>query len=352
MHPLLSRASRLAAYLAAWVIGATLLVLLMTRLGPGWFEAFVFLLPLLVVYAFVCLSAWYVCRAQPVHSLTLPRLFGSSVAASVVAASLWLAMARVWTFVLSTTDIFGGSAERFDAQLPLVFVLGSLLYLLSIAGHYALLAVDRAREAERHQLELEVLAREAELRALRAQINPHFLYNSLNSISALTMRDPEGARRMCVLLGDFLRSTLNVSNHNLISLGEELALVDRFLDIEQVRFGSRLHVERTIDPSALECPVPPLVLQPLVENAVVHGIASRLDGGLMQIEVVRKDNLVVLTVNNPRDADSPTHVRTGVGLTNVRRRLATMFGDAGHLQVTEQPESFRVALSLPWIPHD
>ncbi len=274
MHPILGRLDRLAAYLLAWVSAAVLVSAVLTRLGLGWLEALVFLVPLFIVYGFVCLSAWYVCRSQPVRSLSLTRLIVSSGITSLVAASLWLAKARVWTLLLGATDTFAGARDRLDQQLPLIFALGILLYLLSIAAHYALLAVEAAREAERHQLELEVLTREAELRALRAQINPHFLYNSLNSISALTMRDPAGARRMCVLLGDFLRSTLNVSGHDSIRLSDELALVDRFLDIEQVRFGARLQVHRRIDPDALACRVPPLMLQPLVENAVVHGVAS------------------------------------------------------------------------------
>ena len=119
-----------------------------------------------------------------------------------------------------------------------------LLFLLALAVHYVLIAFEAAREAERRQLELEVLTRDAELRALRAQIDPHFLYNSLNSISALTGSDAPGARRMCLLLGEFLRDTLDVGARQRIPLADELALAERFLSIEQVRFGSRLRVER------------------------------------------------------------------------------------------------------------
>ena len=127
----------------------------------------------------------------------------------------------------------------------------------------------------------DVLTREAELRALRAQVDPHFLDNSLNSISVSTASYPAGARRMCILLADFLRNTLSVSAHESIRLADELALADRFPDIEQVRVGSRLKVERRVDVSAVDCLVPPLILQPLVENAVTHGIAGMLDGGLI-----------------------------------------------------------------------
>src|SRR5437762_7734363 len=133
---------------------------------------------------------------------------------------------------------------RYEQQLPLLFAVGVLLFLLAITIHYALLALEAVRDAERHRFELEALTRDAELRALRAQINPHFLYNSLNSISALTGSDPAGARRMCVLLGEFLRQTLSVTEHEGIRLADEIAIAERFLEIEQVRFGSRLKVER------------------------------------------------------------------------------------------------------------
>ena len=185
------------------------------------------------------------------------------------------------------------------SRCPFVFAAGVLLFLLALAVHYALLAFEAAREAERRQLELELLTRDAELRALRAQIDPHFLYNSLNSISALTASDPSGARRMCVLLGEFLRDTLSVSSRERIPLADELALADRFLSIEQVRFGARLQVERRIDEASAACLVPPLLLQPLVENAVTHGIAGLLEGGVIRLDISRRNGHCSIRAREP-----------------------------------------------------
>ncbi len=195
------------------------------------------------------------------------------------------------------------------------------------------------------------LTREAELRALRAQLNPHFLYNSLNSISALTGADPAGARRMCLLLGDFLRSTLSVSGQDEIRLADELALADRFLDIEQIRFGTRLQVERRIDPSASECRVPPLILQPLMENAVVHGIAGLLEGGVIRVDISRRNGSLSIAIENPRDVDAPAAGVRGMGLDNVRRRLAVMFGHDARLETRADagivPRAARPAMVPP-----
>ena len=352
MHPILARVERLAAYLAAWLVVALLLAAVLTRQGLTGLAALALLLPICLVYAFVCLSAWYVCRAMPLGRSSLLSVLTSCGIAAITAGAVWIAIARFWILLLAATPQFAGTSARYDAQLPFLFAVGVLLFLLAIAVHYALLALEAVREADRHRLELEVLTRDAELRALRAQINPHFLYNSLNSISALTGSDPPGARRMCLLLGDFLRSTLRVSDRDGIRLADEIALTDRFLDIEQIRFGARLQVDRRIDPEALSCRVPPLILQPLVENAVVHGIAGLLEGGVIQLDISRRNGSLSIAIENPRDADAPSRATRGVGLDNVRRRLAVMFGKAATLEMRAEAESFRVQLDLPWSSHD
>ena len=187
------------------------------------------------------------------------------------------------------------------------------------------------------QLELEVLTRDAELRALRAQINPHFLYNSLNSISALTAADPSGARRMCVLLGEFLRDTLSVSARERIPLADELALADRFLSIEQVRFGARLQVDRRIDRR----------LGGLPGAAAAAAAAGRERGHARDRRTARgrRDPSRHLAPQRPLldRAREPVRRRTtraaragGVGLDNVRRRLAATFGRDASMEIARR----------------
>jgi len=157
---------------------------------------------------------------------------------------------------------------------------------------------------------------------------------------------------MCVLLADFLRDTLNVSSRSQIPLVEELALTDRFLGIEQVRFGDRLQVERHVDGAAAQCRVPPLLLQPLVENAVTHGIAGLLEGGVIRLDVSRQDQRLSIAIENPRDTDSPRAARRGVGLENVRQRLMAMFGGDARLDTRADDGRYRVELALPCLTDD
>jgi two-component system sensor histidine kinase AlgZ len=348
MHPIFREPRRLIGYLAGWLVLAILLAAVLAQLGMGLFEALALVVPVLLLYAFVCLSALYVCRATPLREGAILRVLASSTLAAFVSGAVLLAFARAWIAMLSFVPSFAASVSRYDEQFPFLFAVGVLLFLLAIAVHHAVIAIEAVRQAERERLQLEVLTKEAELRALRAQIDPHFLYNSLNSISALTTADPVGARRMCTLLGDFLRSTVSVSDHDRIRLADELALADRFLDIEQVRFGSRLRVERRIDETAFECRVPPLILQPLVENAVTHGIADLLEGGVIRVDVVRDEGRLSIAIENPCDQDAPSAKGVGVGLENVRRRLAAMFGASARLDTRSEPERFRVEIELPW----
>ncbi len=349
MHPILGRVERLAAYLVVCLLLAVLAAGLFTRFGLGWLEALALLVPLFLVYAFVCLSAWYVSRASPLTTSSVPRVLLSSVLAAAIAGGLWLGLTRAWIAALSQTATFAPAADRYARQLPFLFAIGVLLFLLALAVHYVLLAFEAASEAERRQFELEILTRDAELRALRAQIDPHFLYNSLNSISALTGSDAPGARRMCLLLGEFLRHTLDVSPRQRIPLADELALAERYLKIEQVRFGSRLRIEQRVDEDAARCLVPPLLLQPLVENAVTHGIARLLEGGLIRLDIARLNERLTIAIENPCDPDTVTAASRpgGMGLDNVRGRLAAMFGREAGLDAAAGAGRFRVELHLP-----
>jgi two-component system, LytTR family, sensor histidine kinase AlgZ len=351
MHPIFGHPRRLMAYLGASLLVGLLLAAVLNRQGLDRLEALALVLPACPVYAFACLSALYVCLAAPLKTSSISRVLATAALAAAIAAAVWLALLRAWYGVLDVLPVVDFDSARYPPQVPLLFTAGVLLFLLSLAVHYAMLAFDAVREAERCQLRAEVLARDAQLSALRAQLDPHFLYNSLNSINALTSTDPAGARRMCLLLGDFLRQTMHVGSRRWIPLAEELALAERFLDIEQVRFGARLRVERHADQTAAACRMPPLLLQPLVENAVTHGIARRLGGGVIRVDVARRDGMLSIAIENPRETDGPPS-SPGLGLDNVRQRIAAVFGDAGRLDAHPDGDRFRVELSLPCSTND
>jgi len=261
------------------------------------------------------------------------RLVINQVAAAVLACALWIGVARLLAFAM---DLGSG----LNPAIPQLVVVGLLMYLTSIALHYAVLAVEASREAA-------LQTRDAELRALKSQINPHFLFNCLNSISALTSTDPGRARDMCVLLSDFLRKTLGLGERESITWREELELARTYLDVEQVRFGARLQIEMQVDDACADCQVPPLVLQPLIENAIKHGIATMVDGGIVRLESHIENGNLAVRVENSFDPEAPSPRRHGLGLRNVRSRLQTRFGDAGHLELAAENNRFCAEMIFP-----
>jgi two-component system, LytTR family, sensor histidine kinase AlgZ len=353
MHPLLTRRSYLGAYLGVWIPLAGLLVFLIKVSGGiGAVEATVILAPMAVLFAAACLSAWYTCRATPLRSSGVTRLFVTHLLAAFVLSFVWAQIGRLYARALSTSASFQGLDARYDAHSAIIVVSGVLLYLVNVGFFYVLIAVEASRAAEARVLETTVFARDAELKALKAQVNPHFLFNSLNSISALTSSDPAKAREMCILLAEFLRMTLGLGEKSSIPLSEELSLLHRFLAIEKVRFGSRLQMTEEITEECKNMLIPPLLLQPLIENAVTHGIANLPDGGSVRLAADCQGGRLSIVVENTFDAESTPSHRNGMGLQNVRQRLEARYQKLANMRVTADAAQFQVSLSLPAEPQE
>ena len=241
------------------------------------------------------------------------------------------------------------SIDHYRTQMPLLIASGVLLFWSAAMFHYLLIAFENSRAAVARGLELEVLAREAELKALRAQIDPHFLFNSLNSISALTSSDPQGARNMCVLLAEFFRNCVKLGKEESVPLSQELDMAGQYLEIERIRYGTRLTARIDVAKGCDTCLVPPLILQPLVENAVRYGIHSRTGPGSVELTANCTDGILSIRVENPFDEDSRRSKGTGVGLVNVRRRLRTLFASQADLNTNSNQGIFSAELNLPCI---
>jgi len=347
MHPLFSNPGRLTLYLAAWIPAAALVAIEFATVGNlPWGAAIALAGPLALAYAFVCLAAWYPCRATPLQTSGGARLLGTHASAALLSAGLWIVLASAWARTLASMG-YTTAFERFSDQVPALFVTGVLLFAVSVFAHYLLISYEAARRSETRSLELDVLARDAQLTALRAQVNPHFLFNSLHSIAALIGSDQAGARRMCVLLADFLRDSVRFGGRDQIALGQEFSLVRQYLGIEQIRFGNRLTVREEMAPALEGALVPPLLLQPIVENAVKHGIAGLIEGGTITVRATRTPSELVLTVDNPYDVDRAATSGTRTGLQNVKRRLDTEFGSAASLRIIEGDGKFSAEIRLP-----
>jgi hypothetical protein len=346
MHPILADSERLRLHLVAWiVVGALLGLLVQSLFGTTLATALAFAVPLGMIAAPISLSAYYVCRALPLARTSGFRIAMTASAAAALTASLWALAGGFWWEAIVRLG-FEAPDSREAALFALLAGVGALAYLVAVTAHYAMQALEDSMSAGRRALEAQIAERDAELRALRAQVDPHFLFNSLNSVAGLIGPDPDKARHMCQRLADFLRESLSVGRAARIPLGREVALARQYLDVEQVRFGQRLHVSATVATDADDVPVPPLILQPLVENAVRHGVGTLIDGGAIGIDARRAGSHAVVVVSNPRDPERMSR-GTGFGLDIVRRRLDAAFSGRAAMVVEAAEGSYRVSLTLP-----
>ncbi len=348
MHPILAQRGRLALYLIGWAPLAVLFTAWFALRGElDWGRAALVALPLALVAAYSSLASWYLCQRFPVRSSPPLTAFGAHLTAALVSSGLWVFLGWSWSALLSNAPGFAELGQRFSELQSTIFALGVPLYLIAVGVHYVILASEEASAAEARAIDLRLMAREAELKALRSQLDPHFLFNSLNVVGALAGSDPAGARRMALVLAEFLRRSLKAGELEAVPLGEELALAAAYLAVERVRFGDRLSVEEIIDPAVRDVLVPPLLLQPLVENAVRHGIAELLEGGAIHISAARDGNLVRVVIENPCDPERRASSGHGVGLRNVAARLAARWGEEASFAAIPTQGSYRATIEIP-----
>jgi two-component system LytT family sensor kinase len=250
----------------------------------------------------------------------------------------WLAL----TLNTGALCLLGGAATAI-ASTTLIAGVGALLRPLTVSVsvqfafvlflwcsiYFGLQQWQRAARERERFLRAETAARDARLSALRSQLNPHFLFNSLNAVSTLVLDGKAAAaNQMLAQIGDLLRSSLDAGATSEVPLAQEIALTEQYLAIEQTRLGERLHIELALDPATADALVPAMLLQPLVENAVRHGVVRQLEGGTVAIASARRGSRLHLAVRNsgPRHATPAERETNGIGLRNTAERLATLYG--------------------------
>ena len=322
-----------------------------------WPNALLFAVPVTMVYAIASgFSARALCRAFPLAERSLGAVLGVFSLAALLLAGFWLLLGQFWNEILLMPGL-AWAGFAFSVNLSwLMFGFGALLYGLSAVVNYLFIEFRRAQLAAEREMQSKMLAQDAQLRMLRTQIDPHFLFNSLNSISALTSISPQKARDMTQQLADFFRLSLGLEAHKKVALRDEMRMISHFLAVEKVRFDTRLQLETDIADAAAPCLLPPMLIQPLVENAIKHGIAHLMEGGTIRIVAVRAGSLLRIRVENDIDPDLPASVDhgvgsragNGIGLANVRQRLAMTYAHEAAIHWQRTGNTFLVELSLPF----
>lgn len=267
-----------------------------------------------------------------------------------IAMSVALAIICVFAIHHITLMIVDETPEYVSFLDKSLFIRGLYIWLM-IAVISAMAAVwvsmREHQEADSRTIAAEKLVREAELTKLRQQLQPHFLFNSLNSISALAGTRPEEARRMIHQLSDFFRGTLRKDDQQLILLSEELDHLGLYLEIEKVRFGHRLKTVMDCEERVMAMKIPPLLLQPVVENAIKFGLYDTLGETIIRIKASAENNYLMISVTNPFDASSSSRRGTGFGLESIQRRLYLLYARNDLLSTAQRESNFTTTIRIP-----
>ena len=302
------------------------------------------------VYALLSVLIWFLCKKIRFDRMNkLLFIFLHFILANFFSA-LWLFIVYGSWFLAQGESIF--EVVNFKNIVGWQFLSGMTVYFLIAGIFYTIIYYRNFKQKQLAEAELKTLTREAELKALKMQMNPHFLFNSLNSINALVTKDPKLARKMISQLSVLLRVSLETSDKLMIPLQEELRLVHTYLSIEQIRFKDKMVFKEKIDPELLPVPFPAMLLQPLIENAVKYGIASSRRGGAIDLIIEKTGNQIVGTISNSvaetRSSVFSKNGKNGLSLNNIRQRLDRMYGKNYFWEIDRsQKNLFKIIFKLP-----
>lgn len=300
-----------------------------------------------ILFGLLGLLSWYPMRYIPFQKHTPVYSSLAHVVAGLLVLATWLVIS---VGLLNT--MFSGEHEYIEflnKSLAWRGMLGGLIYLVLILIYYLASSAQKLRERVRQEEQLKNLVRETELNMLKSQINPHFLFNSLNSIASLTMSSPTEARDMIIRLSDFLRYSLKHRENEFVPLNEELGRMEDYLAIEKVRFGEKLHYEFCIDKECEKFPVPTMIFQALFENAIRHSVYESTEPVTVRFVCAPEDGVMKTSVINDYDPTTPSRKGTGVGLQNVKQRIHLAYKGQGSVRWKGENGKFTVSILFPRI---
>lgn len=344
-NPITIKAKNLLAYVFLWILIAAVYFFLLTYLYNAKYSIAIYdSIILTLIIAGIGLTLWYPAKyifdeGTPVLKVILLHFFGGIIFALIC---ILLNYATVNFFVPNQKfpDLFYNS-------ISLRIVLGVLSYYLITSFYYIIIYYQNIQDKSSREIELQNLITQAEIRSLKFQINPHFIFNSLNSMSALTSIDPEKAREMILKLADFLRYTLSTNDKQKTKLKDELKNIRLYLDIEKIRFEDKFDFVESINSECCEIYVPNMILQPLFENAIKHAVYESFEKIILKMDCRKENNILKISLANNYEKGTTSSKGAGVGLENIRKRLELIYNAQNLLEVKKDEGIFKVNLYIP-----
>jgi two-component system LytT family sensor kinase len=338
-HPFIRNKRELFLYIGMWAVISTVLFFILTE-GRN-VSAYDSLFHSFVAYAIFWLLGyflWYPVKYYKPTKSVVSNLFFAHLMIASVCVMIWYSLNN-FIFSIASVSLPVMSVEI----IAIIFFYSILVLIFYLTIYYVDLETKMKEESF-----LKDTLRTTELNLLKSQINPHFLFNSLNSISALTFISPEKAQKMIISLSDYLRYSIAFPNQERVSLKVELENIERFLSIEKIRFGDRLAYNMECDQDAYGHLIPPMLLQPLVENAIKHGVYQSTELVTIEINVLTKEDHLEITIVNNFDEAMVNKNGTGLGLVNCKERLRILYGSSQFLETHADAGKYFVRVQIPF----
>jgi len=296
-------------------------------------------------YYLIALSVWFIVRYTKSGKQNVLNIFVNHLTTATIVTFIWLSGSYLLMQILYPKNEHYHSFLQ--ASIPWRIIIGVFYYLIIILIYYIIIYYNDLQETLSTENKLRELVKQTELDVLKAQINPHFLFNSLNSISSLTITDPAKAQDMIIKLSDFLRYSVSQPADQFTNLKNEIENSGKYLDIEQVRFGSRLVYTIVVPENAMQASVPALILQPLFENAIKHGVYESTETINIQTHCELSGKMLEITIINNFDPEAKSRKGAGIGLKNIRERMKLIYKNEQLLKIISEKDLFKVTLFIP-----
>lgn len=297
-----------------------------------------------ISFALLGLAIWYIVAYSKPDKKTAINQFINHFSSASIILVIWIAGCSA---ILKSIINEPAYLKFFDSSIAWRIVSGVFFYSIIVLIYYMIIYYNNQQEQAVREAKLNDIVKQVELDSLRSQINPHFLFNSLNSISSLTITNPEKAQEMIIKLSDFLRFSIRQPENNTTTLQVELENIKRYLDIEQIRFGSKLIKEYDVDEACLNHELPSMILQPLYENAVKHGVYESTEPITITTSCKMNGNFLQIIIRNNFDPTARSRKGAGIGLKNIKDRLHLIYGSSELLKTTIEGSVFIAELAIP-----
>jgi len=347
-HPVFANTKSISVYFGLWI--------LLTGIHFSLFY-FIYLFPIEIaiadsvvfnaLFSIIGISMWYIVRYTSLDQKNMWNVVFNHLAFLTLALVVWNGLSyAVLTTIFSSNKVY---ISMLAVSIPNKIISGTIFYMVIALAYYLYIYYVNLQDKIKVESRLREVLKETELNMLKSQINPHFLFNSLNSVSSLTITNPEKAREMVIMLSDFLRYSVSTNASSFTTLKKEMSNIHRYLEIEKVRFGDKLVFDFRLEGACMEHHIPVMLLQPLFENAIKHGVYESTEQVKIEMDCEYREGYLEISIVNDFDPEAHARKGSGLGLRNIRERLRLLYQNEKLLRAYAQGNKFYVYLSLPGV---